>query len=49
MYTDFDLSSDEDKDNIRRVGGNKIHSKLNGGGVELKVTSISGHIYLRKS
>lgn len=48
MYTDFDLSADEDKDNVKRVGGNKLHSKLNGGGVELKITSISGHIYLRK-
>jgi hypothetical protein len=46
MYTDFDLKSG-DKD-MKKVGGGSVNSKLNGGGVDLKITNVSGNIYLRK-
>jgi lia operon protein LiaG len=47
MYSDFDLQT-EDKD-MRRIGGSSIHTHLNGGGTDLKLHSVSGNIYLRKS
>jgi lia operon protein LiaG len=46
MYTDFEFPVDNKE--MRRVGGREIHNKLNGGGTELKLSSISGNIYLRK-
>lgn len=46
MYTDFDVKS-SDKD-MRKVGGGAVNAKLNGGGVDLKITNVSGNIYLRK-
>jgi lia operon protein LiaG len=46
MYSDFDLQSSEKE--MRRVGGNNLKASLNGGGVDFKITSISGNIYLRK-
>lgn len=45
MYTDFDLKSDKD---MKKVGGGNIKATLNGGGVDFKITNISGNIYLRK-
>jgi hypothetical protein len=45
MYTDFDLKSDKD---MQKVGGGNIKATLNGGGVDFKITNISGNIYLRK-
>jgi lia operon protein LiaG len=47
LYSDFDFSA-PDK-GIKQVGGSKITSKLNGGGSSLKITNISGNIFLRKS
>ena len=46
MYSDFDFAPDS-KD-MRRIGGSSIHSALNGGGTDLKLSNISGNIYLRK-
>jgi len=46
MYSDFDFSANS-KD-MRRVGGSSIHSPLNGGGTDLKLSVVSGNIYLRK-
>jgi lia operon protein LiaG len=46
IYSDFDFSSD--KKTLRRIGGNNIKGQLNGGGVDFKLTNISGNIYLRK-
>ena len=49
MYTDFDLASKPERDGLKKVaGGNHIDSAMNGGGVELKLTTVSGNIYLRK-
>lgn len=47
LYSDFDFSA-PDK-GIKQVGGSKITSKLNGGGISFKITNISGNIFLRKS
>jgi len=33
---------------MKKVGGNNIRSQLNGGGTDLKLSVISGNIYLRK-
>jgi hypothetical protein len=30
------------------VGGGAINAKLNGGGTDLRITNVSGNIYLRK-
>jgi lia operon protein LiaG len=46
MYSDFDFAPDS-KD-MRRVGGSSIHSQLNGGGTDLRLSNVSGNIYLRK-
>jgi lia operon protein LiaG len=46
MFSDFDFNAD--KSDMRRVGGGTINAKLNGGGTDLKITNISGNIYLRK-
>ncbi|HLY70700.1 MAG TPA: DUF4097 family beta strand repeat-containing protein, partial [Puia sp.] len=46
MYSDFDFNADH-KD-MKRVGGENIETKLNGGGTDLKITNVSGNIYLRK-
>ncbi|HET6255577.1 MAG TPA: hypothetical protein VFE32_15990 [Puia sp.] len=46
MYSDFDFPT-ENKD-MRKIGGGLIRSPLNGGGADLKLSSISGNIYLRK-
>ena len=46
MYSDFDLQSGSD--DMHRVGGGSLHAHVNGGGVDVKLTSISSNIYLRK-
>jgi lia operon protein LiaG len=46
MYSDFDLQSN--KDDMRRVGGGSVRAQMNGGGVDVKLTSVSSNIYLRK-
>lgn len=49
MYTDFDLGLKTSKEGMPRVGGgNNIDATTNGGGVEIKLNSISSNIYLRK-
>lgn len=47
-YTDFDIKLDSKDGNLKRIGGNDIETKLNGGGVNLSLSSTSGNIYLRK-
>lgn len=47
-YTDFEIKMDSKDANLRRIGGNNIETKLNGGGVEVNLSSTSGNIYLRK-
>ena len=46
VYTDFDLTNAKDK--MRRIGGNNVKNTLNGGGADLKISNVSGDIYLRK-
>lgn len=46
IYSDFDFPSDDQK--MRKIGGNSIHTQLGGGGAAVRLTSISGNIYLRK-
>ena len=48
VFTDFEFKVDSNSGNLRRVGGNNIETKLNGGGVELSLSCTSGNIYLRK-
>ncbi|MBG9378325.1 DUF4097 family beta strand repeat protein [Panacibacter sp. DH6] len=47
IYSDFDFPADDKK--IKRIGGNMIKSSLNGGGASVKITNVSGNIYLRKA
>ncbi|HVS98462.1 MAG TPA: DUF4097 family beta strand repeat-containing protein [Puia sp.] len=47
MYSDFDFPSAKQGD-MERVGGNTIHTKINGGGIDLRLHSVSGSVYLRK-
>lgn len=47
VYSDFDFPADDKK--MKRIGGNSVKSQLNGGGATLKITNISGNIYLRKA
>ena len=46
VFTDFDLTNSKDK--MQKIGGNNIKNSLNGGGADLKISNISGDIYLRK-
>jgi lia operon protein LiaG len=46
MYSDFDFPADNKE--MRKVGGGKVRTQLNGGGTDLKLNTISGNIYLRK-
>jgi hypothetical protein len=46
IYSDFNFPNDDK--GLKRVGGNSVSSKLNGGGASLKITNVSGNIYLRK-
>jgi lia operon protein LiaG len=47
FYSDFDFSNNS-KD-LPQVGGSKVKKQLNGGGTDLKLHTISGSIFLRKS
>ncbi|WP_299361578.1 DUF4097 family beta strand repeat-containing protein [Winogradskyella sp.] len=48
VFTDFDIQPQR-KDGMNVVGSSrKISSKLNGGGVNIKLRSSTGNIYLRK-
>src|SRR5580698_7423731 len=42
MYSDFDFPATNN--DMRRVGGGNIRASLNGGGVEVKLHSVSGNI-----
>lgn len=46
IYSDFDFPSDEK--NMRKIAASTIKTQLNGGGGDLKITTVSGNIYLRK-
>ena len=50
LYTnhDIELDKDEDKSNMKLIGGGDINGKLNGGGVGLDLNSVNGSVYLRK-
>lgn len=47
VYTDMDFDLGEESQ-TRRIGGMSSTGKLNGGGVEVAVKTISGDIYIRK-
>ncbi len=47
IYTDMEIEMGE-KEKLRRIGGNQVEGKLNGGGVEISLRAISSNIYLRK-
>ncbi|HWK04242.1 MAG TPA: DUF4097 family beta strand repeat-containing protein [Puia sp.] len=46
IYSDFDFPSDDKQ--MKRIGGSIMNTRLNGGGVDLKLTTITGAIFLRK-
>lgn len=46
MYSDFEINN-SDK-NMKRIGGNQLSFKLNGGGTTFNIVNVSGNIYLRK-
>ena len=51
VYTDFDikLKDDGQKKGLTRLGmGRPIVGTINNGGVDLRVTAVSGNVYLRK-
>jgi lia operon protein LiaG len=49
VYSNLDLEYEkEGEKNMIRIGGRTIKGKLGNGGVTLKLTSVSGEIYLRK-
>ncbi len=47
IYTNFDLKR-PDKDGLRSVSGKNVKGAINGGGVNIKLKSTNGTIYLRK-
>lgn len=48
VYTGFEFDFGEET-NLRRAGGQNATGKLNGGGVEVSLRSISGDVYVRKA
>ena len=46
IYSDFEFAADSKQ--MKRVGGSPVNTSLNGGGLDLKLTTVSGNIYLRK-
>ncbi|MCP4460203.1 MAG: DUF4097 domain-containing protein [Cytophagales bacterium] len=48
VYTDLDFDMGEEKETRRIVGSNST-GKLNGGGVEVLLRTISGDVYIRKT
>ena len=48
VYTAFDFDFG-DETNLKRTGGQSATGTLNGGGVEVRLKSVSGNIYIRKS
>ena len=49
VYTDMDFDLGQSDKNVQRIGGTKSTGKLNGGGVEVRLQTISGNIYVRKA
>lgn len=47
MYSDFDFPASKEGD-MQRVGGSTIRAKVNGGGIDVRLHSVSGNVYLRK-
>ncbi|GAB4238740.1 MAG: hypothetical protein Tsb0034_14490 [Ekhidna sp.] len=47
VYTAFDFDFGDDG-KINRIGGQSAKGKLNGGGVEVQLKTVSGDIYIRK-
>ncbi len=47
VYTDFEIKIGK-KGDMRQIGGSEFKYKLNGGGVVLDLSSVSGDVYLRK-
>ena len=47
MYSDFDFS--ENNKDMKKVGGNHVSCKLNGGGPKYSIVTVSSNIYLRKA
>lgn len=50
IYTNFEFqNSDKNAGDLNYIGGgSKVRSKINGGGVKITVSAISGNIYFRK-
>ena len=48
MYTNFDLDLNDEKNNLCKIGGD-VHTKLNGGGVNIDLETINGVIFLREA
>ena len=48
VYTGFDFDFGGET-NLRRAGGQSATGKLNGGGVEVSLKSISGDVFVRKA
>jgi len=47
MFSDFEFPAAHD--DMRRVGGGKLRTDFNGGGTAIRLHSVSGNVYLRKS
>lgn len=47
IYTNFELKRPE-KNGLKAYGSSKVNGAINGGGVDIKLKSTNGNIYLRK-
>lgn len=48
IYTNLDIDFGDEKDGMKAIGRRNSKGHLNGGGVELALSSVSSSIYLRK-
>lgn len=47
MFTNLDLEIAGESDKFMHFGGQEVEARLNGGGKEIHLKTISGNIYLR--
>ncbi|MEQ8243490.1 MAG: DUF4097 family beta strand repeat-containing protein [Fulvivirga sp.] len=48
IYSDLEIEIEKTADSMKRYNQNKVNGKMNGGGVNMNISSTHGSIYLRK-
>jgi lia operon protein LiaG len=46
FYSDFEFT--QEKEPLKKIGGNDLKMNINGGGPKFSITTVSGNVYIRK-